>query len=132
MALIIHELTTEEAERHENAAMKTLAFVGPEKGYFLQLVVTIETHSDKRSLQILIDAFISNYTNLLPDYGSLELPWDRKMHILVWAREVVSIFVRDIAGEAKSQTITYEVPPRARRVIPEDIERDTTWLAVSN
>lgn len=132
MALIIHELTSDEAERFEDFPVKTIALLGPEKGTFVQLVVTIETQKDKRSLQILIDSFVSNCTSLLPDYTGLDLPWDRKLQIIVWAREVVSIFVRDLQSDSRSQSISYQIPPQARRDIPEDLGRDTTWLAASN
>jgi hypothetical protein len=131
MSLIIHELTSEEAERHNNVDQKTISFVGPEKGYCTRLVVTVETLEDKPILQQLIDSFVNKYTSLLADYRRFEIPCNRKLFILVWAREHVTIYVQDMQTKRKSTSFSYEVPESARLSLPE-VERDGTWLENSN
>ncbi len=81
-----------------------------------QILFLIQSSSDKRNLQLLIDTIVNNYSTLLPDYKMLEIPYDERISMLISVLEHrVSIFVHAIDKEDKGYSFGYEVPMQLRR-----------------
>ena len=131
MALIIHELTTDEMQRYDEHAMKIIALVGPEKQHMLTFAVTVETPKDLSALQMVIDAFISKQTTLLPDYRGFRIPCGKMLSFIVHTGTSVLVSFFEVAPYKVGASLSYEVPTAEKLALP-DPETQRGWLEQSN
>lgn len=131
MALIIHELATDQMEQYDKDALKTIRVLGPAKEHMLTLAVTAETDKDLPALQIFIDAFISKHTTLLPDYRGFDIPCGKTLSFVVYTGKNVVVSFHEVDPFKNGASLSYEVPNTEKLALP-DPETERSWLQQSN